>query len=217
MDDVRASYRALGAAVPPARRPYRVVPPSLSPSDHSAGERPAPPSQEPTARVGRTPPSGPPPPQRRRGRVATSLLIVGLAAGALVYVLRPAPSVPVPAPAPPPAASAETVVVDVADPPPGLAIAVDGRPASLPLELPRDGRMHRLELRAPGMPPITRQVEGTRSQVITLPPPAPPAESPPPPPAAAEAPRKKSGSPKASKRASGRRRAGGDPDPITDI
>jgi len=100
-----------------------------------------------------------------------------------------APAVPPPSAAPlPPSASAtqdqaappapaaegtlprpaETVRIDLRGAPPETTAEVDGKPAALPLELPRGPRIHRITLQAPGVPPRTLDIDGTRDRIVDM-------------------------------------------------
>ena len=74
-------------------------------------------------------------------------------------------------PRPPPRVVEEEpqpVTIEIEGGPDDLQIAVDGRPATLPLTLPRDGAVHKVTFRAPGYQPETRMIEASRSQTLTL-------------------------------------------------
>jgi serine/threonine-protein kinase len=61
-----------------------------------------------------------------------------------------------------------TIGIDVADPPPHLVVAVDGRLLSLPLSLPRGPESHTLVFTAPGYEPMTRTVDATKTRTLVL-------------------------------------------------
>src|SRR6185436_15166207 len=61
-----------------------------------------------------------------------------------------------------------TVSVDVVNPPMGLQIEVDGQPSGLPVRLPRDGKDHHLEFRAPKFQRETRVLRGDRNRSLYL-------------------------------------------------
>ncbi len=134
---------------------------------------------------------GPAPrPAARMGPVIALGLTLAAGAAAWVFWPRPAP-LPRVAPAASPAASNDvttpavapetppvaaktapnpqpTVVVEVANPPTGLSVQMDGRPASLPLRLARDGHEHLLAFSAPGFRDETRSIEATGDVKISL-------------------------------------------------
>jgi hypothetical protein len=94
------------------------------------------------------------------------------------------PAVPLPEADPAPAAlasaispisaapAAETPVnairVKVANPRPGLRVAVDGRTAFLPLKLPRDQKSHVLVFTAPNFKPETKTIVADQDHTVTL-------------------------------------------------
>jgi len=165
--EVAVAFRALAEALPRATRPFRVTPPllpSVGPADDSL--RPAPASLPATvAESAAAPRPVASRPSGRRGWAMATVAAVAAFVVAGYLTVRPAADAMAP-----PAVSAQpaTAIVDVADPPPGLTVTLDGAPASFPLTLARDGRSHRLELRAPGRPPFTQLVEASHSQVIKL-------------------------------------------------
>jgi serine/threonine-protein kinase len=94
----------------------------------------------------------------------------------------PTPSAASPPAAAPVAAPPRTVRIEVASPPPELTVTADGRPARLPLVLPRGPEKHTLLFSAPGRRPRTMTVDATTDRTIGLmldPLPAPAAASPP--------------------------------------
>ena len=134
------------------------------------------------------------PPRRRRalalagGGALAAAIVIGLVAGRSSDVAAPAaapphsapaaPKVAPPAPAPAPS---PTVVVDVEDPPAGMTVRLDGKPATLPVALPRGSRQHTLTFEAAGYEPMTRILDGTKDRTIVLgmrPVSAPPAAAP---------------------------------------
>jgi serine/threonine-protein kinase len=151
-----------------------------------------------------------------RGRAVLGLAAgVALAVGVVVWlaVSRPSrepPPVAAPAPAAPalkPPAPSATVNVDVEDPPAGLTVRVDGKPAALPIALTRGPGQHALVFEAPGHEPVTRSLDGTKDRSIVLamrpvvvapPPPAKPTAKPPVPAAKASS-RKAAKAPAAAK------------------
>jgi hypothetical protein len=70
------------------------------------------------------------------------------------------------------APAAETPVnairVKVANPRPGLRVAVDGRTAFLPVKLPRDQKSHVLIFTAPNFKPETKTIVADRDHTLTL-------------------------------------------------
>jgi serine/threonine protein kinase len=62
----------------------------------------------------------------------------------------------------------QTVSLRVLNPPIGLTVRVDGRPVSLPVRLPRDGRNHLLEFAAPKFAPEVRIVRADQDQSLNL-------------------------------------------------
>jgi len=92
----------------------------------------------------------------------------------------PAPALPSPPPTAPertPAAGAgepsptpapETVRIEVQGASPETTAEVDGKAASLPVELPRGPQVHRITLRAPGVPPRTLEIDGTRDRIVDM-------------------------------------------------
>ncbi|HEY8924536.1 MAG TPA: protein kinase [Polyangia bacterium] len=67
-----------------------------------------------------------------------------------------------------PARAPETVRIDLQGAPPDTTAEVDGKAAPLPLELPRGPRLHRITLRAPGVPPRTLEIDGTRDRIVDM-------------------------------------------------
>jgi tRNA A-37 threonylcarbamoyl transferase component Bud32 len=58
--------------------------------------------------------------------------------------------------------------VKVANPRPGLRVAIDGRTASLPLKLPRDQKSHVLVFTAPNFKPETKTIIADQDHTLTL-------------------------------------------------
>jgi serine/threonine-protein kinase len=81
----------------------------------------------------------------------------------------PPPSTAVAAPAPPatPPPPAE-ITVQVTEAPEGLTVEVDGRPATLPLRLPRSEEEHKLLFKAPGRHPFEKTILATRDRSVTV-------------------------------------------------
>jgi serine/threonine protein kinase len=124
-------------------------------------------------------------PWRRRG---AAVVVLGLMGGAAaLFVLRAAPTrttamvvAPTPmTPTPTPTPTAETtmatrgaagamVSIDVGDAPADLSATVDGRTATLPIELPSGAGEHTLVFSAPGFRERVIKVDGQRSQRLTL-------------------------------------------------
>jgi serine/threonine-protein kinase len=132
-------------------------------------------------------------PRRRGLLVGATAAVVALGIGALVFtdLLSPSPrrrnrgasgsadedttpvevvSPPPERPRPPRAVEEEPqpVTIDIEGGPEDLQILVDGRPAALPLTLPRDGAVHKVAFKAPGYLTETRMIEASRSQTLTL-------------------------------------------------
>ena len=61
---------------------------------------------------------------------------------------------------------AVSVRVTVASPPAGLAARLDGRAVKLPLRLPKDDRVHKLELKANGKRKLTMELRADTDQVL---------------------------------------------------
>jgi serine/threonine-protein kinase len=226
MDEIVAAIDAEGP-VPmsgnlvslPAPRPVHLALPVDDPKDRpgiptvlAGGATPPPRSPESTldglaSEAGRAAPGG----KRRALWLAGA---GGAAVAAVIAVLAGRSSAPAPAPAPIPAAAPvaappapATVEVDVEDAPPGLAVTVDGRPARLPVSLPRGADVHHLTFAAPGFEALARELDGTKSRtlVLDMKRAAPPPEAPPPEPAAAKPAAKPA--PKGAKPAGGKRRS----------
>ena len=66
------------------------------------------------------------------------------------------------------AGDGHVVRLEVADAPPGITVEVDGRSATLPLELPAGAREHALVFRAPGYRPRELRVDGSMNRLVTL-------------------------------------------------
>jgi serine/threonine-protein kinase len=62
----------------------------------------------------------------------------------------------------------EKVTIEITNARPGLTVKVDGRPASLPLRLRRDGKTHDVEFETPNFHAETRRVRADASSSITL-------------------------------------------------
>jgi serine/threonine-protein kinase len=67
-----------------------------------------------------------------------------------------------------PARLPETVRIDLQGAPPETTAEVDGKVAPLPIELPRGPQLHRITLRAPGVPPRTLEIDGTRDRIVDM-------------------------------------------------
>jgi serine/threonine protein kinase len=61
-----------------------------------------------------------------------------------------------------------TIRIKVANPRPGLRVAVDGRTAFLPLKLPRDQKSHALVFTAPNFKPETKTIVADQDHTLTL-------------------------------------------------
>jgi serine/threonine-protein kinase len=121
-----------------------------------------------------------------RGRKTGVLMLVGAALAAAVVVgaflrrgVEPATSAAAaPAAAAPPAANAialpaaapepETVSIDVSDAPADLTLTVDGKPARLPVVLPRGSGVHTLAFQAPGFQDRTLKLDASLNRTVTL-------------------------------------------------
>jgi hypothetical protein len=112
----------------------------------------------------------------RRGLGLAALGLAGAAvlAGAFLVMRRPAPrpaaksATTLGAGRVSPAGDGAVVRLEVADAPPGITVEVDGRRASLPLELPAGAREHALVFRAPGYRPRELRVDGSMNRLVTL-------------------------------------------------
>jgi serine/threonine protein kinase len=82
----------------------------------------------------------------------------------------PAPSNTTPAdPSPGTPHTASSIVrVRVGNPKPGLRVTVDGRPASIPVRIARDGKPHVLAFTAPNFKPETKTVVADQDHTLTL-------------------------------------------------
>jgi serine/threonine-protein kinase len=85
---------------------------------------------------------------------------------AAVAAPAPAPATPPPAPAPP--AEAPTSRIALEGLPAGAAVALDGRPAELPLHLPRGGGKHHVTVTAAGFDPLELSLDGSKDQTVTV-------------------------------------------------
>jgi len=64
--------------------------------------------------------------------------------------------------------AAASIRIRIANPRPGLRVTVDGRPASLPVRLPRDQKSHVLAFTAPNFKPETKTVVADQDRTLTL-------------------------------------------------
>jgi hypothetical protein len=82
----------------------------------------------------------------------------------------PAPSNTTPADPSPgaPHVASSIVRVRVGNPKPGLRVTVDGRPASIPVRIARDGKPHVLAFTAPNFKPETKTVVADQDHTLTL-------------------------------------------------
>ena len=62
----------------------------------------------------------------------------------------------------------ETVRIELQGAPPETTADVDGKSATIPIELPRGPQVHRITLRAPGVPPRTLEIDGTRDRIVDM-------------------------------------------------
>jgi hypothetical protein len=129
------------------------------------------------------------PARRGNGKLVIGGLAVGAAAliGFLVFGRggehKPAPegAAPVAAPAPAPAPAPVTAPPAPAPPaepptsrialeglPAGAAVALDGRPAELPLRLPRGGGKHHVTVTAAGFDPLELSLDGSQDRTVTV-------------------------------------------------
>jgi len=217
MQEVAGALRAMGPHLPRAARPFQAHAPTLPGAFARTAVLPptnvpmTPMPSAPTPMT-RTPPpphttlehttgtmdavdEGPEVRPRRRGLLlGTTLAVIALGVGAIVYtdLLNPSPRrrrgaspgddptqptpVEVVTPPPPPerprppprVEEAQPIAVEVEGGPEGLEAVADGRVVTLPISLPRDGAVHKLVFRAPGYLPETRMIEASRSQTLTL-------------------------------------------------
>jgi hypothetical protein len=65
-------------------------------------------------------------------------------------------------------AKPERVTIEITNARPGLKVKVDGRPASLPLRLKRDGKTHDVDFETPNFHPETRRLRADANTSITL-------------------------------------------------
>jgi serine/threonine-protein kinase len=79
----------------------------------------------------------------------------------------PAPAAAAPAPPPPPAVPA-TSRIALEGLPPGAAVELDGRPAELPLRLPRSGGKHQVAVTAAGFEPLELSLDGAKDQTVKV-------------------------------------------------
>jgi len=103
---------------------------------------------------------------------AVAVAVVGIGIWALPRIRSteappPPPSPPVAVPTAAPPAPAE-ITIQVTDAPEGLTVEVDGRPATLPLRLPRSEEEHKLLFKAPGRRPFEKTVLATRDRSLAL-------------------------------------------------
>jgi hypothetical protein len=72
------------------------------------------------------------------------------------------------APTPAPAGEDAFVHVDFPNARDGIAVTLDGRPAKLPLRIPKDNKMHAVKIQTPHFEPETLSVKGDADQSIRL-------------------------------------------------
>ncbi len=60
------------------------------------------------------------------------------------------------------------VMVRVLNPPMGLSVTVDGKRSGLPIQLPRDGKSHRVLFQAPKFQREIKVLRGDRDQALYL-------------------------------------------------
>jgi serine/threonine protein kinase len=137
----------------PGPRRGGLTPVDPPPPPPPAPKRPTPPPPAPPPPAPRARPELPRTPQKTRTELAPA----------------PAPRLPEAArPRPGPAADLPTVTIRIMNPPLGLSVKVDGKPSGLPIRLPRDGKDHRVELRAPKFLEQTKVLRGDRDQAVYL-------------------------------------------------
>jgi serine/threonine-protein kinase len=90
-------------------------------------------------------------------------------------VAAPAPPAPSAAAEPPPAAAApsapalpDTVRIDLQGVPARTAVTLDGRPASLPLQIARGPQVHRIVLKPPSGAERTLEIDGSKDRLVEL-------------------------------------------------
>jgi len=80
----------------------------------------------------------------------------------------PVAAAPAPSAAPAPPAAPRTSRIDLEGIPAGAAVSLDGRPAVLPLQLPRGADKHRITVTAAGFEPFELSVDGSKDQSVSV-------------------------------------------------